>query len=45
VTGQTLEGTAFEGCDSIVVVGPCGLGFEVAFLLPLLMWLRQRRNG
>ena len=43
VTGETFDGMSFQDCDSIKTVGGCGLGYELAFLLPPL-WLLQRRR-
>jgi hypothetical protein len=45
LTGETLDAVPFEGCDHIETVSKCGRGFEVALLLPPLMWLRRRRRS
>jgi hypothetical protein len=52
VTGKTVSGAAFEGCDVVETLRTrrgCGLGVELALLVPLLTWLdrgrRRRRRG
>ena len=47
LTGETLDGIAFEGCDAIATQTPsgkCGVGAELAMLLPTMMWLFRKRS-
>jgi hypothetical protein len=44
LTGETVDGVLFEGCDDITTAGGCGLGVELLFILPPLLWLRGRRS-
>jgi hypothetical protein len=44
VTGATLDGTPLEGCDYINSMPGCGGGFQLAFLLPPLVWIGGRRR-
>lgn len=45
--GETFADQGIEGRDAIRVLPPawcCGMGLELTFLLPLLLWLRRRRG-
>lgn len=50
LTGETRAGQAFGGCAEISMEAACGLGFELALVLPPLLWIRRsgalrRRNA
>jgi hypothetical protein len=43
ISAATLDGEVLEGCDSLQTIS-CGIGFELALLLPPLAYLYQRRR-
>jgi len=44
VTGETLDGIPFEGCDNISTEPPCGNGYAAALVVPPLVWIGRRRR-
>ena len=44
VTGETLDGIPFEGCDMINTEPPCGNGYAAALVVPPLVWIGRRRR-
>jgi hypothetical protein len=43
ISGATIDGEVIEGCDSLQTIS-CGIGFELALLVPVLMWLHGRKR-
>lgn len=43
LAAKRLDAAPIKGCDSVLIVGLCDLGFELIFVLPLLVWPRRRR--
>jgi hypothetical protein len=43
LVGMTFDGVELFGCDVILTVPACGIGFELILALPPLLVLRRRR--
>jgi hypothetical protein len=44
LSGETLDGIPFEGCDAVTTMPPCGIGLELGLIAPVLWWLTRRRR-
>jgi hypothetical protein len=44
LTGELFDGSPLIGCDEVATGPSCGLGFELVFLLPPLIWAHGRRR-
>ena len=44
LTGETRDGTPFEGCDAIETLHGCGAGFKISLLIPGILLLRAKRR-
>jgi hypothetical protein len=44
LAGRLADGAPFESCDRVLPTTACGLGYELALLMPGIAWLRTLRR-